>query len=103
MLKSKKVIAMTLAGALVLGAGAVVGETTQSEAAMVKKKGYTLSKKPGTYKKAVKVKIKAKKGYKVYYSTNGKFKLSKVVKSKKKKTIKIKKTKTLYIYCVKNK
>lgn len=68
----------------------------------VKTKKYTISKQAGTYSSQIKVKIKAKKGYKVYYSLNGKFKAKKVIKSKKKKTITISSTKTLQVYAVKS-
>lgn len=68
----------------------------------IKTKKYTISKQAGTYSSQIKVKIKAKKGYKVYYSLNSKFKTKKVIKSKKKKTITISSTKTLQIYAVKS-
>lgn len=68
----------------------------------IKTKKYTISKQAGTYSSQIKVKIKAKKGYKVYYSLNGKFKAKKVIKSKKKKTITISSTKTLHVYAVKS-
>lgn len=68
----------------------------------IRTKKYTISKQAGTYSSQIKVKIKAKKGYKVYYSLNGKFKARKVIKSKKKKTITISSTKTLQIYAVKS-
>ena len=100
--KTKKTIAIALTGAMVITGAATMTSTTDVKAATtVNKKGYTLSKKAGTYKKTVKVKIKAKKGYKVYYTTNGKFQLKKIVKSGKTKTVTISSTKTLSIYCVK--
>ena len=68
----------------------------------IKNKKYTISKQTGTYSTPIKIKIKAKKGYKIYYSLNGKFKAKKVIKSKKKKTITISSTKTLQIYAVKS-
>ena len=71
------------------------------KAAGKKTKAYVLSKAAGTYKKAIKVKIKARKGYKVYYSTNGKFSKKKMIRSGKSKKVSIKKTTKLYIYAVK--
>lgn len=60
------------------------------------------AKQAGTYSSQIKIKLKAKKGYKVYYSVNGKFKKKNMVKSKKKKTITISSTKTLQVYAVKS-
>ncbi|MCR4842255.1 MAG: hypothetical protein K5840_03210 [Eubacterium sp.] len=78
------------------------GSVSVEKQAKVNKKGYTLSKKAGTYTGSVKVKIKAKKGYKVYWSYSKKgFKTKNVVKSGKTKKLTIKKTKTLYVYAVK--
>lgn len=64
-------------------------------------KRYTISKVSGTYSSAVKVVLKAKKGYKIYYTTSGKLKKNKWIKSGKKKIFNIKKTTTLSIYAVK--
>ena len=70
------------------------GKTTTSK--------YTLSKSAGTYSGAFTLKIKAKKGYKVYYTTGSqKFTKSKLIKSGKTKSIKIKKTTTVKLYAVK--
>lgn len=69
--------------------------------AAVTGKGYTVSKKAGTYTDKVTVKLQAKKGYKVYYATNGKLKTSQVVKSEKYRNIVIKNTTNLYVYAVK--
>lgn len=60
------------------------------------------AKQAGTYSSQIKIKLKAQKGYKVYYSVNGKFKKKNMVKSKKKKTITISSTKTLQVYAVKS-
>lgn len=64
-------------------------------------KYYTISKKAGTYTSTIKVKVKAKKGYKIFYKTSGKFKKSKVIKSGKSKTFTIKKTTVLSLCAVK--
>lgn len=66
-----------------------------------KTKRYTISRISGIYSSTIKVKVKAKKGYKIYYTTTGKLKKSKVIKSTKSKTFNIKKTTTLSIYVVK--
>lgn len=69
----------------------------------VKNKKYTISRKPGVYSSPMKIKLKAKKGYKVYYSFNGKFKTKKKVRSGKKKSFLLSQTKTLQVYAVKTK
>lgn len=66
-----------------------------------KTKYYTISKKAGTYTSAIKVKVKAEKGYKVFYKTSGAYKKSNVIKSGKSKTFKIKKTTVLSLCAVK--
>lgn len=73
----------------------------QAEASAVKAKGYTISKKAGTYSKTVKVKVKCKKGYVLYYSTKGKLKTSVKIKPGKSKTFTFKKTTTLKVYSAK--
>lgn len=64
--------------------------------------GYTISKKAGTYEKAITVKVKAKKGYSVYYTTGKTLSKGARIKAKKTKTFRIKKTTTLKIYAVKS-
>nr|MCR5690847.1 carbohydrate-binding domain-containing protein [Eubacterium sp.] len=64
-------------------------------------KGYTISKKTGTYTSAIKVKLKAKKGYVPYYTTGSAFKKGKKIKAGASKTISVKSTKTLSVYSVK--
>lgn len=98
--KSKVTVAVLVVAMTIPGMSAVT-DVKQAGAAGVKKTGYTLSKAAGTYQSAVKVQIKAKKGYKVYYTLNGTFSLKKLVKSGKKKTVTISKTKTLSVYAVK--
>ncbi len=66
-----------------------------------KTKYYTISKKAGTYTSAIKVKVKVKKGYRVYYKTSGKFKKSKGIKSGKSRTFRIEKTTVLSLCAVK--
>lgn len=77
------------------------GKKTKVKVTVKKAKRYSVNKKAGTYSGTINVKVKAKKGYKVYYTTSNKFNKKKVVKSGKKKTIKIKKTTTLSLYVVK--
>lgn len=70
-------------------------------ATKVKKKGYTLNKKSGTYDDKVTVKMKVKKGYKVYYSTNGTFNKKMIVKSGKTKIFRFTSTTKLFLYTTK--
>jgi hypothetical protein len=79
----------------------VQGTTGKSEAAVIKKKGYTLSQKAGSYRGKVTVALKAQKGYKVYYSTKGVLDVKKVLKNGKTKKFTFKKTKTLTVYASK--
>ncbi len=97
MRKLKRITALIMAIAVMLS----FQPTFSNASAKVSKKGYTISKAAGTYSDSVSIKITAKKGYKVYYSLNGKLTTSKVIKSKKSKTLTITTTKTLTIYAVK--
>lgn len=104
MKEKRKYLAMALT--FVMLATSVVYAPANASAAISgsktkKTKRYTISKVSGTYSSAVKVVLKAKKGYKIYYTTSGKLKKSKWIKSGKKKTFNIKKTTTLSIYVVK--
>ena len=65
-------------------------------------KQYTISKKPGVYNEEFIVKIKAVKGYNVYYTTSDKTSVKKVVKSGKSKSISISKFTVLKVYAAKN-
>ena len=47
----------------------------------VSTKWYTISKKLGTYQQKVTLKVTAKKGFQVYYTTNGTFRLKKKISS----------------------
>ncbi|SDB23833.1 hypothetical protein [Eubacterium oxidoreducens] len=98
MKSTKKLLALALAAAVVVS----VAPQVSAQAATVKAKGYTISKKAGTYNKTITIKLKAKKGYKVYYTTGSTLKTGKVVKSTKTKTITIKKTTKLKVYAVKS-
>ena len=96
MQRNRKMVAGVLVCALVSSSLLV----TQTDAGAATK-GYTISKKAGTYQGSVKVKVKAKKGYTVYYTTGKKLSKSKKIKAKKSKSFTFKKTTTLRIYAVK--
>lgn len=96
----KKILTWLLALALVMGS--IPWQSQTAQAAAVKGTGYTLSKKAGTYNTAVKVKIKVKKGYYLYYTTTGKFKAGQKILSGKSKTVSMTKTTTLSVYAIKN-
>ncbi len=64
--------------------------------------GYKVSTNSGKYTYTQRVKIKAKKGYTVYYTTSGKFKTNKKLKSKKSVILTMKKDTTLRLYVEKN-
>lgn len=96
--KRKKIIACVLSLGLVISGG--VSQAAKSMG--VSKKGYTISKKAGTYTKAVTIKVKAKKGYTVYYTTGKKLTINKKIKSRKTKKFTFKSTKTLKVYAVKS-
>ncbi len=78
------------------------GKKVKLKITVKKPKGYTISKKTGTYSGKTKIKIKAKKGYTVYYTTGNKFTKAKKIASKKSKTITISKNTTLKLYVKKN-
>ena len=63
--------------------------------------GFKISRTSGTYDKKVTVKVRAKKKYKVYYTTKRKFKKKMVIKPGKLKTFKFDKTTTLRLFAVK--
>lgn len=66
-------------------------------------KGYQITKVTGTYNDTVKVKITAKSGYKVYYSTTAKFKKKQVIEPGKSKVFAFDETTTLTVFVFKNK
>ena len=66
-------------------------------------KGYQITKVTGTYNDTVKVKITAKSGYKVYYSTTAKFKKKQVIEPGKSKEFAFDETTTLTVFVFKNK
>lgn len=100
--KSKyKLLAWTMTAALTLTASPSTGMVASAKSSSkVSTKWYTISKKPGTYQKKVTLKITAKKGFQVYYTTNGKFRLKKKLNSGKSTRITISKTTKLSVYAV---
>lgn len=97
---TKKILIGLVSCSMILSGGAVT-PTASAKSTKVVKKGYTISKKVGKYSGSVKVKVKAKKGYIVYYTTTGKLTKSHRIKASKAKTFTFKQTKTLRIYVVK--
>ena len=63
----RKILAGVLAGSMIFYCSSYTTVLSAKSAAVVKK-GYTISKKAGKYTKSVTVKVKAKKGYTVYYT-----------------------------------
>ncbi len=101
---NKKIRKAALFMSVIMFVYSVLSITTVVDAATgdsKRTKRYTISKTSGTYVSAVNVSLKAKKGYKIYYSTTGKLKKSNVIRSGKKKVFYIKKTSTLSMYVVK--
>lgn len=96
---TKKIIACILSCSLLFYTSSP--SYTEAKSNTVIKKAYTISKKAGKYNNSVKLKLKTKKGYTVYYSTGKKLSLSKKVTSSKSKTFTFKKTTTLKVYAVK--
>lgn len=96
----RKILAGVLAGSMIFYCSSYTTVLSAKSAAVVKK-GYTISKKAGKYTKSVTVKVKAKKGYTVYYTTGKNLSVKKKIKAKKTKSFTFKSTKTLKIYAVK--
>lgn len=101
MKRKKHIISLLLVVALLLTTVCQIPMRVKAKGNTKKMKYYTISKKAGTYTSAIKVKIKVKKGYKVFYQTSGTFKKSKVIKGGKSKIINIKKTTVLSLCTVK--
>lgn len=96
-----KLLAWTMTAALTITASPSSGMTASAKTkSNVSTKWYTISKKPGTYQKKVTLKVTAKKGSQVYYTTNGTFRLKKKLSGGKSKKITITKTTKLSLYAV---
>ena len=101
-LKKRFIVFLVLA-ALAASLVPVLGSADlTAQAKSVSVAGYKLSKGDGTYQGSVKVKVTAKKGYKVYYSTTAKLVKKNVIKSQKSKTFTFNETTILRVYAVKN-
>ena len=95
----KKIAVIT---AVTLAVGSMPTQFVQAESISdAATKGYTISKGSGTYSTVIQTRVTVKKGYKVYFTKNGIFKLSKVIKSGKTKTFTIKKDSGLQLIAVK--
>ena len=96
-----KLLAWIMIAALTITASPSSGMTASAKTkSNVSTKWYTISKKPGTYQKKVTLKVTAKKGSQVYYTTNGTFRLKKKLSGGKSKKITITKTTKLSLYAV---
>lgn len=95
----KKVIIAVMIGAMAVGSIPQSPVCTAAGVeAGVSKKAYSLSKAAGTYTKKIKVRLRAKNGYYIYYSKNGNLTKKNVIKSGQSKTFTISKTTTLTLY-----
>ena len=108
----KKIMGLLLAAVLVVTAlplssvnaeDTAATNTTVSGEYQVNGSGYQISHKAGKYVGTVELSIRAKKGYKVYYSTSSPIPVKNRILSKKSKTIKIKKNTTVCVIAVKSK
>ena len=97
----KKLMAAALCSVLVIGSAPATAYTTVTIETEAATKGYTISLSAGSYTGTQTVKITAKKGYKVYYTTGSDLSVKKVIKSGKSKTLTLSKTTTLKVYAVK--
>ncbi len=102
LLKKMKTIAAVLLALAVVLSYVPFSADTYAASKKVSTKMYTVSAKAGTYPDGLKVTVKAKKGYKVYYTTGSDFKVKKVIKSKKSKTFTISQSTTLKLFGVKS-
>lgn len=98
MRRGKKLLSLLLVMIMVINLAPVTAGAASSK---VNTKKYTISKKAGTYDSTVKITLKAKKGYKVYYSVGSKLSTKNLIKSGKSKKLTFKKTTTLKVYAVK--
>lgn len=95
----KRVLAILLIVLMAAGTFPTLG-VEAAEAKIITDK-YTIYKGEGIYPVAFKLKIKAKKGYNVYYTTNDKPSTKRVIKSGKSKSITINKLTILKVYAAK--
>ena len=95
-----KLLAWTMTAALTLTADPTGTMASAKNTSKVSTKWYTISKKPGTYQQKITLKVTAKKGFQVYYTTNGTFRLKKKISGSKSTRITISKTTKLSVYAV---
>ena len=98
--KVKRKVSIVVAIILVLGLIPIQTGKIDAQAAS---KGYSITKDSGTYMTSVDTTVTVKKGYKVYYTTNGTFSTTRVIRSGKTKTFSIRKNTTIRLITVKNK
>lgn len=98
---SKRALACILSCSMIFYPNTTINRTS-AKTTSVKKQGYTISKKAGSYKNSVSLTLNAKKGYVVYYSTGSRLNISKKVKSASLKKFTFKSTTTLKVYAVKS-
>lgn len=82
----RKILAGVLSGSMIFYCSSYTTVLSAKSAGVVKK-GYTISKKAGKYTKSVTVKVKAKKGYTVYFTTGKIFPLRKRSRQRKRKVL----------------
>ena len=82
----RKILACVLAGSMIFYCSSYTTVLSAKSAAVVKK-GYTITKKAGKYTKSVTVKVKAKKGYTVYYTTGKNLSVKKKIRQRKRKVL----------------
>ena len=98
---SRRLLVWTMTAALTITGVPYSGTTASAKnASGVSKKQYTISKKAGTYKNKVTLKVTAKKGYQLYYTTGKTLRVKKKIASGRSKKLTIKKTTTLSVYAV---
>lgn len=108
-MKYRKLISFVVVFAMMLNVSCVTGmaanlklkNVSGKEVKVVKSKAFQVDKTSGIYKNATVVKVTAKKGNQVYYSTTGKFIKGNKIKSGKSKKITFKATGSLYIFSAK--
>ena len=98
MKRSSRVLAWIMLAVMLIAA---VPSAVEAASNKVNTKRYVLTQKGGVYPAAFTVKLKAKKGYKVYFTINDKYSAKNVIKSGKTKVFTIDKFTVLKVYAVK--
>ncbi|MBR6228322.1 MAG: carbohydrate-binding domain-containing protein [Eubacterium sp.] len=89
---------VAIAMSLILAAGTI---PVQGKEAVASTKGYSISKTGGSYEGSVQTVVTAKKGYKVFFTRNGKYTLVKKIKTGESKIFTVKKNTDLQLIAVK--